>query len=119
MREAGSDFDVIIDDGGHTMTQQITSLNTLWPAVVPGGLYFCEDLQTSYLARYGGDITQKGITMMGMIKEMTDDLHVGAHDLSEGSSEQIARKHEVTRDMRFIDCQIEVCAFGKKDASKG
>lgn len=49
MREAGADFDVIIDDGGHTMTQQRTSLETLWRAVLPGGIYFCEDLQTRYV----------------------------------------------------------------------
>ena len=36
-------FDVIIDDGGHTMSQQRTSLATLWPYVRPGGLYMSVD----------------------------------------------------------------------------
>lgn len=44
----GDDFDLIVDAGGHTMKQQIVSLQNLWKAVVAGGIYFCEDLQTSY-----------------------------------------------------------------------
>lgn len=107
MREAGADFDVIIDDGGHHMNQQIVSLETLWRAVVPGGIYFCEDLQTSYESVYEGDPEQKGRTMMGMIKELEDDLNV--------VPAKTVRKHEVSRDMRWVDCQAEVCAFGKKE----
>ncbi len=32
-------FDVVIDDGGHTMEQQQNSLATLWRHVRPGGVY--------------------------------------------------------------------------------
>ena len=32
-------FDVIIDDGGHSVTQQRNSLMTLWKHVRPGGVY--------------------------------------------------------------------------------
>ena len=42
-------YDVIVDDGGHTMKQQLASLQVLWPAVSSGGLYVIEDLQTSYM----------------------------------------------------------------------
>ena len=42
-------YDIIVDDGGHTMIQQIASLKTLWPAVSSGGIYIIEDLQTSYM----------------------------------------------------------------------
>lgn len=110
MEEAGTDFDIIIDDGGHRMNQQITSLETLWKAVVPGGIYFCEDLQTSYWDNYGGDRSNSGKkkTMMGMIKELLDDLHVGP-----GGHK---RQHEVSVDMAFIDCMEEVCAFVKKES---
>ena len=52
----GKDFDVIIDDGGHTMVQQRTSLYHLWDAVKPGGIYVLEDLSTSYLPNYGGTL---------------------------------------------------------------
>lgn len=44
----GQDFDIIIDDGGHTMNQQITSFKILFPALKSGGIYVIEDLHTSY-----------------------------------------------------------------------
>lgn len=40
-------FDIVIDDGGHTMQQQQISLKTLYRKVVPGGFYVIEDLHTS------------------------------------------------------------------------
>lgn len=48
VKEAGGDFDIIIDDGGHTMQQQIVSFITLFPHLKSGGLYVIEDLHTSY-----------------------------------------------------------------------
>ena len=40
------DFDIIIDDGGHTMRQQQISLGVLFDAVKSGGHYIIEDLHT-------------------------------------------------------------------------
>ena len=68
MEEAGTNFDVIIDDGGHRMNQQITSLEVLWKAVVPGGIYFTEDLQTSYWESYGGDPANTGKKKTMMVR---------------------------------------------------
>ncbi len=42
------DYDIIIDDGGHTMHQQKVSFDTLFPLLKPGGIYVIEDLHTSY-----------------------------------------------------------------------
>jgi hypothetical protein len=41
--------DLIIDDGGHKMSQQITSFIALFPKLQSGGYYIIEDLETSYL----------------------------------------------------------------------
>ena len=41
-------FDIIIDDGGHKMSQQIGSFKILWKYLKSGGLYVMEDLHTSY-----------------------------------------------------------------------
>jgi hypothetical protein len=35
--------DVLIDDGGHTADQQITTLQAMLPHIRPGGVYICED----------------------------------------------------------------------------
>jgi len=45
-REAGP-FDIVIDDGGHSMAMQIRTLIVLFPLLAPGGLYIIEDLGTS------------------------------------------------------------------------
>jgi hypothetical protein len=47
-------IDVLIDDGGHTMLQQITTFEELFPRIAPDGVYVCEDLHTSYWPEYGG-----------------------------------------------------------------
>ncbi len=41
-------FDVVVDDGSHIWTHQIVSFETLFPTLVPGGLYILEDVHTSY-----------------------------------------------------------------------
>ena len=49
----GSDFDIIIDDGGHLMDQQQISLGFLFPHLKPGGWYIVEDLHTSFMPNSG------------------------------------------------------------------
>ncbi|HJT91696.1 MAG TPA: class I SAM-dependent methyltransferase [Mycobacterium sp.] len=41
-------FDVIIDDASHISSKTIASFQILYRHLRPGGLYFVEDLQTSY-----------------------------------------------------------------------
>ncbi|UJR38307.1 hypothetical protein I4U23_030977 [Adineta vaga] len=66
-------FDIIIDDGGHTMNQQRISLTFLSPLVLAGGLYIIEDLETSYRRVYGGQYLNSSTTI-GMIKMFVDDI---------------------------------------------
>lgn len=42
-------FDLIVDDGGHTMYQQQTTLVNIFDRLKSGGLYILEDLHTSLL----------------------------------------------------------------------
>ena len=67
-------FDIIIDDGGHTMKQQQTSFGVLFKNVSSGGLYILEDLHTSIwetnLAHGGHFITNDDeITSLEMLKK--------------------------------------------------
>lgn len=78
------ELDVIIDDGGHTMVQQITSLTALFPFVKSGGLYIIEDLHTSYWKEYGGYGSKENPlsgekTTIGFLKYLIDEINfVGA-----------------------------------------
>lgn len=47
-------FDIIIDDGGHYMEQQLKSLIYLFPQLNNNGVYIIEDVHTSYVKGYGG-----------------------------------------------------------------
>jgi SAM-dependent methyltransferase len=67
-------IDIVIDDGGHTMVQQITSLGELYPHVQPRGVYICEDLHSSYLSSYGGGLRREN-TFIEFSKHLIDALH--------------------------------------------
>ena len=56
----GSEFDVILDDGGHRMSQQQVSFGFLFPHVRPGGIYIIEDVHTSFPELWPGHGVEDG-----------------------------------------------------------
>ena len=74
LAEEHGPFDVIMDDGGHSMVQQITSIETLFPMLNDGGIYLVEDCHTSYWDEYGGGRGREG-TFMEWVKTRLDDLN--------------------------------------------
>ncbi len=50
----GEGYDIIIDDGGHSMEQQQVSFGYLFKHLKPGGLYIIEDVHTSLKNFYKG-----------------------------------------------------------------
>ncbi len=67
-------IDILIDDGGHTMRQQINTFEELFPRVEANGIYLCEDIHTSYWRPYGGGYHRRG-TFIEYSKEFIDALH--------------------------------------------
>lgn len=66
-------FDIIIDDGGHTSNQQIKSFNTLFPKLNYGGVYIVEDLHCSqYWVNYQD--SELGINFLDYAKGLADKL---------------------------------------------
>ena len=66
--------DILIDDGGHRMEQQIVSFEELYPHVQPEGVYLCEDLHSSYMAEFGGGYRRAG-TFIEYSKALVDRLN--------------------------------------------
>ncbi|PHH60195.1 hypothetical protein CDD81_1975 [Ophiocordyceps australis] len=98
-------FDIVIDDGGHTMEQQITSLEHLWPVVKPGGIYVIEDLQTSFWQDYGGDPSTQNrarLTTMKYIYHVIDDLMAKRESRT------------INHDLLSVDCMAEICTLQKR-----
>jgi predicted O-methyltransferase YrrM len=48
IQKENAPLSVIIDDGSHQWQHQIKTFNAAFPLLKPGGLYFIEDLHTSY-----------------------------------------------------------------------
>jgi hypothetical protein len=67
-------IDILIDDGGHTMLQQIVSFEELFGHVKPDGVYLCEDMHTSYWRDWGGGYKRRG-TFVEYTKNLIDKLN--------------------------------------------
>ena len=67
-------LDLLIDDGGHSMKQQITTFQELYDKVKDDGVYLIEDLHTSYMKFYGGGY-KKSRSFIEFSKNFIDKLH--------------------------------------------
>lgn len=67
-------FDIVIDDGGHQIHQQVATIEAVLPHMAPGGVYVCEDVhheQNSFAAYIAGlatnlhaaDSIEKGVRL--------------------------------------------------------
>lgn len=92
--EHGSTFDIVIDDGGHTMEQQQVSFGFLFPHVRSKGIYIIEDIHTSFPELYSGygvdeDAGNSTFTMItNFIREGSfSSLYLSAPELADLNSQ--------------------------------
>ena len=95
-------YDIIIDDGGHKMTQQVVSLMTLYPKA--NVWYVIEDLHTSYWPKFGD-----GATITGL-KDLIDVVNWRAitHERAKGKRQRL-----VTKDVSELHFYEGICFIGK------
>ena len=67
-------IDVLIDDGGHRMEQQVNTFRYLYGSIKPDGVYLCEDVHTSYWAEFGGGYRMRG-SFIEFAKTLVDQLN--------------------------------------------
>ena len=103
--EHGVDFDIIIDDGGHSMRQQQISLKVLYKHLKNNGIYVIEDLHTSsnqWNELYGYTIVEDGDTLSMSLME----------DFQNNESTIDSTKHISVQEMsdlrdKMVQCKIE------------
>lgn len=65
--------DILLDDGGHRMNQQIVTFDCMFPFISDGGIYMCEDTHTSYMDGFGYEYGGKNF--IDYSKKFIDDMH--------------------------------------------
>ena len=65
---------IVIDDASHINSHQISTLEIMLPHMRARGLYFCEDIHTSYRNEYGGGYLRDG-TFVEYTKLIPDALN--------------------------------------------
>jgi len=107
LREQVGPIDVLIEDGGHTMSQQIATFEQMWPAIRDGGVFLIEDLHTSCWPEYGGGYRHAG-TFVEYAKALMDQQH--AWHAREG---QLLAPDTYTHSIRAMHVYDSVIAFDK------
>jgi hypothetical protein len=101
-------FDVIIDDGGHQMSMQITSLKVLFPTLPPGGIYIIEDM---HLSHFDSDLGV-GVTADRFLHEVILVLHaVGIVPLPPAMKDILPGVLDIARLTLSVTCFREVCVL--------
>ena len=67
-------FDIILDDGSHVQKHITTSFECLYPFVKEDGVYFVEDLHTSYWPEFGGGLKSEN-QFIEYSKKLLDPLN--------------------------------------------
>lgn len=107
--DSGGRFDIIIDDGGHRMSQQQVALGCLFPALNPGGTYCIEDLHTSNDPSYGAGVDGSNSTLAMLRGYLTTGRFVSLY-LTEPEVDALHR----TVDSVTLHCQDRLAVIRKK-----
>lgn len=93
IRRYGKAYDIILDDGGHSMEQQQISLGFLFPYVSAGGYYIIEDVHTSLPHVYSGyNVNEKGTnSTLRMINHFLETRKIESQYLNIGEIKYLQR----------------------------
>jgi hypothetical protein len=106
-------IDILIDDGGHRMDQQINTFANVFPKLKMNGVYICEDCHTSYYSSHGGKLGGK--TFIEYTKPIIDSLH---KDYYKDGSPELEKLNDVVNEltsMHYYDSVVVFEKFGQKE----
>jgi cephalosporin hydroxylase len=93
-------LDIVLDDGGHSMEQQINTFEALYPHISANGIYVCEDTHTAYWKRYGGGLRHPA-SFIEYSKNFVDALH--AWHFEDPDKRDISELTKSTYGVHFYD----------------
>ena len=108
------EVDIIIDDGGHSMRQQINTFEEIFPCLKDNGVYICEDLHTSYWRRHGGGYKRRN-TFIEYSKNFIDMLN--AWNAKKYSRLKVSEFTKTVNSIHYYDSMI-VLEKGKHEKIK-
>ena len=103
----GSDFDIILDDGGHAMDMQQISLAFLFPHLKSGGLYVLEDVHTSFYPKEACGAEPDGSNTT--YRMITDYMKMNGRIIS---------KYMTQAEEDYITANIEYCSLVNRNNGK-
>jgi len=89
------EIDIVLDDGGHTYSQQIITTESLLPHIKDGGLIVVEDTHTSYMEGFG-DVN---FSFIEYVKEHIDKINMRFGRFEKNNSERRFWSVEVVESM--------------------
>lgn len=101
------EFDIIVDDGGHTMVQQQNSFSVLFPKLSSGGIYVIEDTHTSYWKQF----LDSDLTTINFIKSLVDDVNAEA---TKSARNETFKEIENTYNIKSIHFYESIVVIVKK-----
>lgn len=107
----GPNIDIIIDDGCHQNNAISNTFFGMWDSLVPGGLYFIEDmvdLSRSYKDKFGN-------FFLNYLDSWNRQLSLWA---SFDGLEALAPPFLLPSRLKWIFCQAEACVFAKCDSEE-
>lgn len=108
-------FEIILDDGGHSYKQQIVSFETYFTQLTPGGMYFIEDLHTSY--RPGSVWDDYYTTCVNYFKNMVDKVNLNGKSFTGYKEIYNQPLDYYERNIDFLHFYKSVVVVGKKEIS--
>ena len=112
--EKYKNFDIIIDDGSHVSKHIIKSIEFLFNYLKNNGLYVIEDLQTSYMPRFGGsryNLT-KSKTSMNYLKSLADSINY------EHKNKPFFKRKKFDGAIKYVHFYQNIAIIKKGDSTK-
>ncbi len=98
-------IDILIDDGGHSMKQQLQTVLSLYPALSEDGVMLVEDTHTSYWQEYGGGLHNPH-SFIEFSKRLIDEIN--AYHSRDPERLRPSPFTRMTRSLHFYDSVVVI-----------